>query len=615
MIRRLARCRSLCTPMERLILLLLLILISCGSINAQVVLSANATVVWNGRCISDCDSESCTQDRPCSLPVNSSREIKSNSGPCVLFFQPGDYSGAHYTIRGDDDFDGTLFITSNSRAVLGLNLSIVATEISPDVTLQSLVLSQGSSILFNTRGSVFINGSTFLDGSLPIIKNVTTLKITNSLLRPDSTPSLLISGHLSTLLFRETVASSDVSMILARGNSSFSLTLLETNFVGPTLLSGFQPLTSVNITASLLVGIYPYLFSRSMDATSLYMSGADIQGGLSNSTFFPSQRTAFTSCTFDDLSLTNFAIGNIHAQNLVLSNSLLWGPQGTFIISGSSPSNTSNPALTLHHPPTSPPTVNITPQSAEIKSSIIIKNNQFLRDHCSAPSLIIVGDNSELQTIQFLRNNWNLSGLEAMDMGEIEFKNVSSLVEFGTVSQYIPSLIFDHIRFNGTLSITSSLVGRNRSNGSMILAGDEFSTLELYSICLYHVNLTQFDGTLRYVASNPSLGLRGAESHLNVSDTIQLALNPSTLPTLLIDYPISYNTTCNFDSLLLSVASWRVELNCSTSNKTLTFRALSSGIKPEIAPYSQSPPYNTASTIFLIRTFYVVLATFWMSLN
>lgn len=599
---------------ERLILVFIIISILSACIEAQVVLNATSSIEWDGQCVPDCDANECSLDRPCSLPLNGSVRLGSaNSGSCTVLFLAGNYSTGHYTIEADPSYNGTLLITSEAVAIQSLNLSILATaEMSLDVTLQDLILDDSSSINLNSTGSVLVNASSFFDSSTLVVQNVTGLTIIKSILRPATEPSITITGHLSSLYLRETVAGSEISLISAEGTSPFSIVLCETNFVGPTLVTGSQPLTSVNITASLIVGVKPYLFSRNMDASLLYMCGADVQGAITNATLFPSQSRPFTTCIIDDLAPTNFVLGNISAQNLVLANSTLWGPQGTLFIGASStatPVSDDDDSIYTSNSKGSPHSSS----SSSAPSSLLIQNIQFMRILASAPSLSIIGDDSQKQTVQFWKNSWNFSGPDLPDLGDVEIKNVSSVIDFGTACQVIPSLLYDHITFTGKLSVSSKLIGLTHSLASPIIAANESSTLELYSIDLQRVDLTKFDGNFRYIASSPSVGLTGSYSKLNLTDSLEVSFTSATQLVVNHTYPISGNTTCDFECLNLVTSGWTIKVDCHASNRTLSFTPLSSGIKPHISPYNIPPP-NSANRLIDSLGIVIVVLTTWLAL-
>lgn len=611
----LARRPKLSVVTERLILVFIIISLCSSYAKAQVFLNATSSVEWDGHCVADCDAAECSQERPCSLPLNGSVRLRSaNSGSCTVLFLAGNYSTGHFTIEADQEYNGTLSISSEAVAIEALNLSIVASaEMSLDVVLQDLILADSSSINLNSTGSVFINASTFIDSSTLVVQNVSSLTIINSILRPDTEPSIIITGHLSSLFLRETVAGSEVSLISAEGTSPFSMVLWETNFVGPTLMIGSQPLSSINITASLIVGVKPYLFSRNMDASLLFMCGADIQGAIPNATMFPSQSRPFTTCIIDDLAPTQFALGNISAQNLVLANSTLWGPQGTFFIGSAStttPSSDDDDSIYLSESRGSPRSS----ASSSAPSSLLIQNIQFMRIFCSGPSLSIIGDNSQKQTVQFWKNNWNFSGPDLPDLGDVEIKNVSSVIDFGTACQAIPSLIYDHITFSGKLSVTSKLIGLSQTLGSPIFAANENATLELYSIDLQRVDLTKYEGNFRYIASSPTVGLTGSYSQLNLTDSMELSFTSTAQLVVNHTYPISGNTTCDFENFNLVASGWNIKVICHASNRTLIFTPLSSGIKPHIAPYHIPTPNAAIRLLDSLGILLVVLTTTWLAL-
>lgn len=536
------------------------------------------------------------------MPANDTVVLGANSGSCTVLFQAGSYSGYNYTIEAGSNFNGTLVITSEGDTLESWSLGIRATEMSLYVALNDLVLDLDSVVHLKSGGNVHVNHSSLFGGSYLDVESVAALTISTSTLKPDSHPPISITGNLTSILVHDCVASSDSFLILAEGTSDISITVCETNFVGPSLIGGSQPLNAVNITTSLLVGINPYLFSRNMDAKSLLMCGVDIQGAALNATLFPSQSRPMTMCSIDDFSPTSFALGNISAQNFVLANSTLWGPQGTLHIAG----------LTVPVASSGVPTSRGSPSAATSSlstSSILVRNTQFLRILTSGPSLSIVGDNSMKQSVQFIKNSWNFSGAAAPDLGDLRLHNISSIVDFGSVTQVIPSLIYDNLIFTGTLTVSSRLIGTNSASKSMILAGDDNATLELYSIYLDHVNLTEFEGNFRYVASSPSVGLTGSASQIELSDNIELAFTSTTQLVLYEYYPISYNTTCDFDSLVLVVSNWKTEVNCYASNRTLNFRPLSSGLKPHVSLPPQTVPSSASYLTHSIGVLSVVLTT------
>jgi len=540
---------------------------------SPVVFNSSSSIAWDG----DCTTTACTHASPCGLLSFGLQIWHAPSGSCELIFLGGTYNGGTYCIAPNMSSPSKISVTTEGPAVAQLNLVFGSASCSEfDIDISSSSFCCSSSISIQSASHALVNASQFVTTGSMRVSGFTDLSIVGCTISAVGVPPLLIVGDLvsnSTLSVNRSVVSSDVSLLYSNSSSSSSsllalLTFAESSFSGPAFITGSQRISTIFIKTSLIVGISPFFFGDTCNASTLIIDESSIQGasssfpgGLCPVPFSSSFSSPFQLLQVNMLSTTDFGFGELETEVFNIANSDFSDLRGS---------------------------IGLLPSA----SSSFLSQNTFRRTSSSAHTLVIMGVQDPTQVIGIYNNTWATT---PTDPPIIAFFGLpSAVVDFGPPSsgaQLIPSLATDFLNFTGTLWITKSIQSRAPTTEALIHGADSGATLKLSSISAenLHVNLTH--GSFVYIPSDPLNGITVAPSSsvgqhwwLGVPMNVGF-LDPNNLPSFEIEYPIAYNITSSWMSIIQPGSGFMTFIRVNRSLNQLSF-TLHRDVSPQSAAAS-----------------------------